>query len=282
MVMNGTIVHPLSWVYTFLFAAFYLILYYQAARMGSHPYPRYLATVALFGGGLWLLVRLRFSLSWATTSREFVDYLILASLMYGYFKIQSKDRSIKNRLFKAANWDALTHVQNYAAYDREIGYQFHRQKQLQRPLAMLMFDIDHFKHVNDTYGHLAGDRVLEQTAGTVKTILDNYGNGATLFRTGGEEFNIIIPGISLTEAEQVAQVILDSVGRDTVVYDGTEIKITVSLGVSSLTPKDHSPLDFYKRVDNNLYHSKKNGRNQITADRHPGTPAKPKAAPEAH
>lgn len=192
--------------------------------------------------------------------------MILAGLMYGYFKLQNKDRRIKDRLFQAANWDALTRVKNYAAYDREIGYQFQHSVAHHRDLAMIMFDIDHFKHINDTYGHLAGDEVLKGIASTVSNVLKKDGETLTLYRTGGEEFNVILPGYKVEQAQAVAQDVFNAVAQLSVKYNESVIHVTLSIGVSSLAVKDRNPLDFYKRVDANLYHSKKNGRMQITVD----------------
>lgn len=219
----------------------------------------------MFGLVLWLFVKFRFQLPWATYWTEIGDYLILASLMYGYFKIQDKDRRIKDRLFQSANWDALTHVQNYAAYDRAVGFHFHQSAAHQRDLAMIMFDIDHFKHINDTYGHLAGDEVLKQVANTVSTSLKPFGSDIILYRTGGEEFNILLPDRDLNRARPIAQEVFDAVKDLTTTYNGEDLNVTISVGVSVLHERDRNPLDFYKRVDANLYHSKQTGRHRITA-----------------
>ncbi|WP_318766873.1 GGDEF domain-containing protein [Lactiplantibacillus carotarum] len=266
MLLNGNVTQPLSWLYTGVFAAFYLVSYFQSVHMGTHPFLRYAISTTFFGCTLWLIVRLRFNLDWLTLGEEILSYLLLAFLMYGYFTIQSKDRRIKDRLFMAANWDALTHVRNYAAYDREIDYQFRHSMTHQQPLSMLMFDIDRFKHINDTYGHLSGDQVLAQVAMAVTTALKPFGEDVNLYRTGGEEFNVILPNHDLAAATDAAQAILDDIGR-LEIHDGTRtLRVTVSIGVSKRSDKDHSPLDFYRRVDANLYHSKQHGRHQITTD----------------
>lgn len=131
---------------------------------------------------------------------------------------------------------------------------------------MIMFDIDHFKHINDTYGHLAGDEVLKGIASTVSNVLKKDGETLTLYRTGGEEFNVILPGYKVEQAQAVAQDVFNAVAQLSVKYNESVIHVTLSIGVSSLAVKDRNPLDFYKRVDANLYHSKKNGRMQITVD----------------
>lgn len=266
MLMNGNILQPLSWLYTILFGLFYVVSYIQSVRMWPRPFIRYFVTALLFALVLWGIVTLRFDLAWTTYVEEIANYLILAALMYGYFNIQDRDRRIKDRLFQAANWDALTRVKNYAAYDREIGYQFYHSVSRHRNLSMIMFDIDHFKHVNNTYGHLAGDEVLKEVASTVTNLLKKQNEQITLYRTGGEEFNVILPDADLVEAQRIAKLIFDAVADDQVDYNDIAIHVTLSIGVSALAVKDRNPLDFYKRVDANLYHSKKNGRMQITTD----------------
>ncbi|MCZ2325542.1 GGDEF domain-containing protein [Levilactobacillus brevis] len=203
---------------------------------------------------------------WVTYWIEIADYAFLATLMYGYFKIQDKDRRIKDRLFQSANWDALTHVQNYAAYDRAIGYHFSRSLIRHNNLTMAMFDIDHFKCVNDTYGHLAGDEVLKQVSSTVVDVLKEKDEQIVLYRTGGEEFNVIFPGYTVAQAQPLVQEFFDRVKALRIPYNDVELNVTISVGVSSLHRTDHNPLDFYKRVDSHLYRSKKMGRQQITLE----------------
>lgn len=264
MLLNGNISQPLSWVYTGLFVVFYVFSYVQSTHLWRWPFTRY-ATVALgFALPLWYLVKMRFNLSWSTYAEEMINYMILVSLMYGYFKIQDKDRRIKDRLFQSANWDALTKVQNFAAYDRAIGYEFRRSAGHDADLSMVMFDIDHFKCVNDTYGHLAGNEVLKRVASTVASTLKAIDPKVVLYRTGGEEFNIIFPNYDVDQTREVAQQVFDAVKNLTISYNDVDINVTISVGVSALSVKDSNPLDFYKRVDANLYHSKQNGRQQIT------------------
>ena len=179
-------------------------------------------------------------------------------------RFRTKTGASRTGSFSRPTGDALTKVQNFAAYDRAIGYEFRQSAAHDRDLSMIMFDIDHFKHVNDTYGHLAGDEVLKQVARTVASTLKAVDPKIVLYRTGGEEFNIIFPNYAVDRTEQVAQKVFDAVKDLTIAYNDVEIKVTISVGVSALSLKDSNPLDFYKRVDANLYRSKQNGRQQIT------------------
>ncbi|UVW18557.1 GGDEF domain-containing protein [Levilactobacillus brevis] len=266
MLMNGNVTAPLSWVFTLVFVGFYVVAYQHSIHLWRWPYPRYILVALNFGMVLWLLVKMRFHLPWVTYWIKMADYAFLATLMYGYFKIQDKDRRIKDRLFQSANWDALTHVQNYAAYDRAIDYHFSRSLIRHNNLTMAMFDIDHFKCVNDTYGHLAGDEVLKQVSSTVVDVLKAKDEQIVLYRTGGEEFNVIFPGYTVAQAQPLVQEFFDRVKALRIPYNDVELNVTISVGVSSLHRTDHNPLDFYKRVDSHLYRSKKMGRQQITLE----------------
>nr|WP_281176202.1 GGDEF domain-containing protein [Companilactobacillus heilongjiangensis] len=132
-------------------------------------------------------------------------------------------------------------------------------------LSMMMFDIDHFKQVNDTYGHLAGDLVLQRAVTETQKVINNNDPNVKLYRTGGEEFNIVFPGYDLPSTEPIVRQIFTALNSLNIQDGKNQIKITISVGVSSLAVTDKSPDDFYNRVDGNLYHSKKNGRMQITA-----------------
>lgn len=264
MLLNGNVDQPLSWFYTGVFALFYLESHVQSVHMWRWPFTRYISLAMVNATILWIVVKIRLNLAWTTVAEELLNFAILAVLMYGYFKIQDKDRRIKDRLFQSANWDALTNVQNYAAYDRAIGYEFYHSVGQHRNLSMIMFDIDHFKHVNDTYGHLAGDEVLKGVAKAASTTLKQIDPKIILYRTGGEEFNVLLPNYTMEQTQPIAQQIFDAVAQNEVEYNGQTLRVTLSIGVSGLTVQDRNPLDFYKRVDANLYHSKKNGWMQIT------------------
>jgi len=128
----------------------------------------------------------------------------------------------------------------------------------------MMCDIDHFKSVNDTYGHLAGDKVLQEAVAKAQAVIDSNDPSVKLYRTGGEEFNVIFPGYDLESTKPIVDQIFGALNHLDVKIKQKDVAITISVGVSSMVAADKSPDDFYKRVDDNLYHSKKNGRKQIT------------------
>ena len=128
-------------------------------------------------------------------------------------------------------------------------------------LSILMLDIDFFKKVNDTYGHAAGDIVLEEVARIIKSCTRNVDTAA---RYGGEEFVVMFnnttPSAAMTIAERIRKLVEDKV----ILYDGQNIEVTISIGVSSYNFDNESAKSIVERADNALYESKRNGRNCVT------------------
>lgn len=224
----------------------------------------YLGTGTFFGALLWYFMKLKFDFSWTTYVQELSYLVIFELLLYSYVRMLFRDDRLKARLAEVASHDALTKALNYSAYETEIKYLFKNSKDNNLSFSMVMFDIDHFKRVNDTYGHLAGDRVLQHTVDVVQTVLNANDSSVKLYRTGGEEFNVLFPNYDLEGTQAIVEEIFTALNHLKVETDEKEIEISVSMGVSQISNKDVTPNDFYKRVDNNLYYSKKHGRMQIT------------------
>ncbi len=130
------------------------------------------------------------------------------------------------------------------------------------PFSLIMLDIDHFKRLNDTYGHLAGDEVLKAVA---RTVLDNVRNIDLAARYGGEEFIILVPETALEQATEVAERIRQAIESIEVRFNDHRLSVTVSLGVAEFQPtKDLSSQPFIERVDQAMYRSKEAGRNRVS------------------
>ncbi|MEM9838675.1 MAG: PleD family two-component system response regulator [Pseudomonadota bacterium] len=157
--------------------------------------------------------------------------------------------------------DQLTGLYNRRFLANQGGRLIEEAKSGPQPLACLMVDIDHFKSVNDTYGHDIGDLVLKEVAGRLTTSV----RGSDLAcRTGGEEFAVLMPKTPRDKAHEIAERVLTAVSSEPVALpDGREISVTVSIG-ASLFKEDDTLATVLKRADEALYQSKANGRNQIT------------------
>lgn len=163
----------------------------------------------------------------------------------------------------AANTDPLTKTFNKGYFLEAIDAEVKRAKALSNPLPLIFFDLDHFKKVNDTYGHEGGDYVLKEFA----QLLRNIGiiKPKDIFaRYGGEEFCLLMPGTTLQEAAQFAETIRGKVQTHTFTYENKRIPVTTSLGVSELRSDMESAQDLIKSADKALYESKSGGRNRVT------------------
>ena len=135
-----------------------------------------------------------------------------------------------------------------------------RAQRYHRELSLIMFDIDHFKRINDTYGHLAGDYVLKQLADVLKARIRRED---ILARYGGEEFSIVLPEIDRHNAIQFGEKVRRIVEQTNFMFEGTQIPLTISLGVSTLDPGIGDPDIFIKTADQQLYRAKSAGRNCV-------------------
>ncbi len=268
MVFDQSIFFWESWSYAAVFVGFFWSLNYLRlwVQKHAHSWVYYYGTVGFFGGVLWGLIKVKYSLSWENTLQEYGYLLIFAGLLYAYVNMLTQDSEIKLRLAQFASHDALTQTENFAAYTEHIKYLFDDSTANNLNLSMMMFDIDHFKHVNDTYGHLAGDRVLQEVSETVQTVLSENDPKVKLYRTGGEEFNVLFPGYDLVSTRAIVRQIFAAVNHLVVKYGDQEIAVSISVGVSTLHQADDSPVNFYNRVDQNLYFSKRHGRMRVTVD----------------
>ena len=137
-----------------------------------------------------------------------------------------------------------------------------RARRYDRPLALVMFDIDYFKQCNDTYGHRAGDFVLREISDVVR---ERARKVDVLARYGGEEFALILPEIELKGATQFAEKIRVMLADSKFMFEGRHIPVTISVGVAELTPEVATYDDLIKRADARLYKAKQTGRNRVVS-----------------
>jgi diguanylate cyclase len=160
-----------------------------------------------------------------------------------------------------ARLDPLTGIANRKSFDERFTQEIGRRAQGGAPLVMLLWDIDDFKVINDSYGHRAGDRVLQSVAGCFSTALR-----ATDFvaRIGGEEFAVLLIGLRLAEAVKVANQVRTAVEAQRFHFRGTPVHVTVSCGITELHDDDASEAAF-DRADAALYRAKNGGKNLCVA-----------------
>ena len=155
--------------------------------------------------------------------------------------------------------DSLTGLFNKRRFDEVFGKEVSRSDHAGQPLSLIVLDIDHFKRVNDSFGHPAGDAVLKHVAGVVKGQIRATD---TLCRVGGEEFALVLPQTPQLLAAQAAELIRAAVERSVCDVGGTPIPATLSLGVAELA-RGEAPEGLYQRADERLYAAKHGGRNRV-------------------
>ena len=164
------------------------------------------------------------------------------------------------QLISLANVDTLTKVANRLAMNRFLAFAFAEAQKNHTDLCVLMLDIDHFKEVNDTFGHSAGDQVLVEVA---QRIQSQTRQTDFLARYGGEEFVVVLPETNMEIAHLVCDRIIKCVRATPVVCeDGVCISVTISIGVSRLYPEDTESAQILSRSDVALYDAKRSGRNR--------------------
>jgi diguanylate cyclase (GGDEF)-like protein len=169
--------------------------------------------------------------------------------------------SYHEEIYRLMTFDGLTQIHNKRSFENSLEREVSRSHRYKRELSLVLFDIDHFKRINDTRGHLAGDAVLRQMAALVS---GNIRREDIYARVGGEEFALITPEIQLEGARMVAEKLRGLVERTPCKFEDQQIRITSSFGVSTLALDGKmAPIELYNAADQRLYAAKNGGRNRV-------------------
>jgi two-component system, cell cycle response regulator len=161
------------------------------------------------------------------------------------------------QILNLANLDPLTNVFNKRVFEMDAAEEAEANDA--KPLSLLLFDIDHFKRLNDTHGHPGGDEVLKGVAELTK---NSVPTGGSAYRVGGEEFAILLRATPLAKARELGESLRQTVADRAFEFDGKQISVTISVGVAELKDGETSA-DLYKRTDERLYAAKGGGRNRV-------------------
>ncbi|MBU1169236.1 MAG: GGDEF domain-containing protein [Proteobacteria bacterium] len=156
--------------------------------------------------------------------------------------------------------DSLTGALNRRAYEKRIKEEFDRYMRYKRTFSILLFDVDHFKKINDSYGHATGDTVLTEI---IKRVTPLVRESDMLARFGGEEFVVILPETEKKGAGDVAEKLRKTVENIEFIHRNEQLRITISVGVAEIRPQDKSPIDLFNRMDTAMYEAKRSGRNKV-------------------
>jgi diguanylate cyclase (GGDEF)-like protein len=175
-----------------------------------------------------------------------------------YFK---RMRDYNNQLQDMASHDPLTRVLNAGAYYRACDQQIHASQRANQPFAVLFIDLDHFKSINDTYGHAVGDDVLRAVA---QTLQSSVRRSDVVGRIGGEEFSVFLPNTQLPGAQQLAETLRVAVESIHIEVDGVRLKITASIGVAVKRFEQETMQAIQQHADQAMYEAKRGGRNRVS------------------
>lgn len=163
-------------------------------------------------------------------------------------------------LGKLSRTDHLTGLHNRGYWEQCLQLEFERYIRTQQPTSLIMLDIDHFKQVNDTQGHLAGDAVIRQLADIIRQMIRTTDIAG---RYGGEEFAILLLNTSAANAEILAERLRYAVETQAIPYEGEKLMVTISLGIAAADNSFADYQSWLEKADQSLYQAKERGRNQF-------------------
>ncbi|HXD86741.1 MAG TPA: GGDEF domain-containing protein [Urbifossiella sp.] len=191
------------------------------------------------------------------------DYLRVGNCLYRYLTGGNIEAEYHEEIYRLTIQDGLTRIHNQRALTEFLDREVARSQRHKRPLSVLMFDIDKFKAINDTHGHLCGDFVLRELAACLR---DTIRKEDMFARYGGEEFCMVLVETSAEEALGAAERVRSSIEKYPFHFESTPIKLTVSVGVATTTGETIlTPSELVRSADEKLFLAKRGGRNRVVA-----------------
>jgi diguanylate cyclase (GGDEF)-like protein len=189
------------------------------------------------------------------------DQVKIGNAIFKFLSGGNVETSYHEAIYRMTIIDGLTEAHNKRYFLEFLDRELARCARYQRPLSLVMFDLDHFKRINDNHGHLAGDFVLRELSRRLRSRIRKE---ELLARYGGEEFVVVLPEAGHQGAMDFAEQLRRLVERDPFVFEGETIPLTISVGVATLESGDQlDALQFIKLADENLYRAKRAGRNRV-------------------
>lgn len=188
------------------------------------------------------------------------DIVRVGDVLLKYLGGESLEAKFHEEIYRMTIVDGLTETHNKRYFLEFLEREMSRCHRYGRALSLLMLDIDHFKKVNDTFGHVAGDYVLREVAALVRGMVRKE---ECFARYGGEEFALVMPEMPLEKVLVVAEKIRAGVASLTLSFEGRRIPVTTSIGVAQMSGALREPLEFVAAADERLYEAKRSGRNRV-------------------
>jgi diguanylate cyclase (GGDEF)-like protein len=188
------------------------------------------------------------------------DLIKIGRTIFKFLSGGNIENAYHEEIYRLTTVDGLTQISNKRFFMETLEREIARAHRYQRALALVMFDLDHFKNINDTYGHLAGDYVLKHLASAVRQKIRREDLFA---RYGGEEFAIVLPEIPLAAALSFAEKVRQVVEEKEFRFENASIEVTISMGVAASDDQTKDVETLIKVADERLYAAKAGGRNQV-------------------
>jgi diguanylate cyclase (GGDEF)-like protein len=262
----------------FVIALACFLLFWRAPQPQHHKLPYRLVSLTYLAFAAVMAVRIAatyaysdlyefFTPDWiqSVLFMSFIVFAIIWTFNYVILnneRLHTELRTAEAELVKLATTDYLTGLANNRAFFEFAVSEIKRSRRHRFPMTLVVFDLDLFKNINDTYGHAAGDLVLKELADLTRRIIRQ---SDLVARIGGEEFAMILTHADLARGRVVAENFRYALEHSEFVYEGVRIPVTASFGVAEMRPSD-TVSSLLTRADENLYQAKAEGRNRIGAD----------------
>ncbi len=189
------------------------------------------------------------------------DIIKIGSIAFKFIPSGDPERLTYDKLNREANTDGHTGCFNKTYFNNSCSFEVKKSKLRGEPLSLILFDLDHFKHLNDNYGHDAGDYVLKELADVIRA---GGARDQDIFaRYGGEEFVILLPKTNLKHAFEIAERLRRLIESHDFKYENKSLPVTASIGVADYRRGVNNGTDLFKRADKAVYLAKEAGRNQV-------------------
>jgi two-component system, cell cycle response regulator len=190
------------------------------------------------------------------------DLIKIGRTIFKYIAGGNIETAYHDEVYRLTTVDGLTQIFNRRYFEETLEREVSRCHRYGRDLTLALLDIDHFKQINDRWGHLAGDYVLKHLASAIKTRIRREDIFA---RYGGEEFALLLPEVDLQGGLAMAEKARALVAAQKFRFDNQDIPVTVSLGMASLGGQERDPSELIRAADEKLYEAKNSGRNRVCA-----------------
>ena len=246
-----------------IFLSCYLVLVLEDRALTD--FSTFFLSIFLFGSTWGFKMNPSLKFDFPTYIVFLLNFLFLMIIVRLVNRLVYKQFAKINELSNQVQIDFLTGIKNRLTFEQEFKKRFDSPN-LKNSLVLAIVDIDHFKRINDNYGHDTGDRILKSVAQIIEETLFQYQLENQVFRIGGEEFGLLFQEEQHHDILDILKVISKKIKNFSFIIEGEEIRVTISTGVSHYNITDHSKKDLYKRADEYLYIAKRAGRNAIFMD----------------